>query len=93
LRAAGVPIAVATDCNPGTSPLLSPLLTMHLACTRLGLTVDEALAGMTTNAARALDLPTDLADLVIWDVASPAQLLYWLGTVPEHTVIFDGAGE
>ena len=90
LRAAGVPIAIATDCNPGTSPLLSPLLAMHLACTRFGLTVDEAIAGMTANAARALGLPPDQADLVIWEVATPAELVYWLGRVPPHTVIRHG---
>ena len=56
LRDHGVPIAVATDCNPGTSPLLSPTLAMNMACTLFGLTPEEALAGMTVNAARALGL-------------------------------------
>jgi imidazolonepropionase len=90
LRAAGVPMAVATDCNPGTSPLLSPFMAMHLACTLFGLTVNEAIAGMTTNAARALDLPSDQADLVIWDVEKPAELLYWVGADHAHTVIRRG---
>jgi imidazolonepropionase len=90
LRAAGVPIAIATDCNPGTSPLLSPLLTMHLACTRLGLTVAESIDGMTHNGLLALGLNPDHADLVIWDVRTEAELVYWLGRVPEHTRILDG---
>lgn len=90
LRAAGVPIAVATDCNPGTSPLVSLLVAMHLACTRFGLTVDEAIAGATTNAARALGLAAGRADLVVWDVETPAQLVYWIGANPVHAVIKAG---
>jgi imidazolonepropionase len=90
LRAAGIPIAIATDCNPGTSPLLSPFVAMHLACTRFGLTVSEAIAGMTTNAASALGLPPDQADLVIWDVKTPVELIYWIGTDHAHTVIRKG---
>ena len=90
LRAAGVPIAIATDCNPGTSPLVSMLIAMHLACTRLGLTVDEALAGATTNAARALGLASDRADYVIWDATSVAQIIYWLGANPVHAVVRKG---
>jgi imidazolonepropionase len=98
LRRAGVPLAVATDCNPGTSPLVSLPLAMHLACTRFGLTVDEALAGVTVNAARALGLageagviaPGARADLVVWDAERPAQIVYWLGSPPVHTVIKRG---
>ena len=90
LRAAGVPIAIATDCNPGTSPLVSMLVAMHLACTRLGLTVDEALAGTTTNAARALGLASDRADYVIWDATSVAEIIYWLGANPVHAVVRKG---
>lgn len=87
LRAAGVPMAVATDCNPGTSPMASPLLAMNLACTLFGLTPAEALAGTTRNAARALGLGERTgriasglsADLATWDVSGPAELSYWLG--------------
>jgi imidazolonepropionase len=90
LRAAGVPMAVATDCNPGTSPLVSLLLAMHLACTRFGLTVNEAIAGTTTNAARALGVADGRADLVVWDAETPAQLLQWIGATPVHLVIKSG---
>ncbi len=83
LRRAGVPIAVATDCNPGSSPLASPLLAMNMACTLFRLTPEEALAGMTRNAARALGLeglgaiePGAIADLAVWDVRHPAELAY-----------------
>jgi imidazolonepropionase len=94
LRAAGVPIALATDCNPGTSPLTSPLLAMNFACTLLGFSPEEALRGMTTEAARALGLGHDrgrlapgmLADLAIWDVEHPAELAYGLGGNPCHAV-------
>lgn len=87
LRAAGVPMAVATDCNPGTSPLTSPLMAMNMACTLFRLTPEEALAGFTREAARALGLLDEVgtlevgkaADLAIWDVGSPAELSYWLG--------------
>ncbi|MEY2448741.1 MAG: imidazolonepropionase [Acidimicrobiaceae bacterium] len=90
LRSAGVPMAVATDCNPGTSPLVSLLVAMHLACTRFGVTVDEAFAGVTTNAARALGLRGRRADLVVWNVERAAQLVYWIGANPVHTVIKRG---
>jgi imidazolonepropionase len=98
LRREGVPMAVATDCNPGTSPLVSLPLAMHLACTRFGLSVDEALAGVTTNAARALGLAGEVgviapgahADLVVWDAERPAQIVYWLGAAPVHAVIRRG---
>ena len=86
LREHGVPMAVATDCNPGTSPLLSLRQAMQLACTHFRLTPEEALRGATRNAAKALGLDdrgmlrTGLrADLVAWDVSHPAELCYWLG--------------
>ena len=87
LRKAGISIAVATDCNPGTSPTVSPLMALNMACTLYGLTPDEALAGMTRHAARALGLagetgtlePGKSADLAIWNIADPAELSYWIG--------------
>lgn len=87
LRSHGVPMAVATDCNPGTSPALSPTLMMSMACTLFGLTPEEALAGMTVNAARALGLEREIgtiavgkaADLCVWRVSRPAELAYWVG--------------
>lgn len=89
LRQAGVPIAVATDCNPGTSPLTSLLLAMNLAATCFRLTVPECLAGVTRHAARALGLddvgvlkPGAWADLALWDVEQPAELVYRIGSNP-----------
>ncbi|MGQ2909719.1 MAG: imidazolonepropionase [Aliihoeflea sp.] len=87
LRAAGVPIAVATDCNPGSSPLASPLLAMNMAATLFRLTPEEALAGMTRNAAQALGLSGEVgtvevgkrAELAVWDVEEPAELVYRIG--------------
>ena len=86
LREHGVAMAVATDCNPGTSPLLSLRQAMQLACTHFRLTPEEALRGATVNAARALGLADRgilrkglRADLVAWEVAHPAELCYWLG--------------
>jgi len=86
LRAHGVPIAVATDCNPGTSPLLSLRLAANMACTLFRLTPQEALRGITANAARALGLddrgtlaPGQHADLVVWNATRPAELCYWIG--------------
>jgi imidazolonepropionase len=87
LRAAGVAIAVATDCNPGSSPLASPLLAMNMAATLFRLTPEEALAGMTRNAARALGLGGEVgtvevgkrAELAVWDVEEPAELVYRIG--------------
>ena len=87
LRHAGVPMAVATDCNPGTSPVASMTATLNLACVQFRLTPEEALAGATRNAARALGLGTEIgtlevgkaADLAVWDITRPAELSYWLG--------------
>ncbi|HVL23894.1 MAG TPA: imidazolonepropionase [Thermomicrobiales bacterium] len=89
-RRHGVPIAIATDSNPGTSPLTSLLLTMNMAATLFGLTVDECLAGVTRIAARALGLagetgtlePGRWADLAIWDIERPAELVYRIGFNP-----------
>ena len=89
LRAANVPIAVSTDHNPGTSPVLSILAAMNMGCVLFGLSPEEALRGATVNAARALGLddrgliePGMLADLAVWDVQSPAELSYALGHNP-----------
>lgn len=89
LRDAGVPMAVATDLNPGSSPVLSLRLAMNLACTLFRLTPAEALAGVTWNAARALGLDDRgrlrrglLADLAVWEPSHPAELSYWLGGPP-----------
>ncbi len=87
LRRAGVAMAVATDCNPGTSPSVSPLLALSMACAQFGLPPEEALTGMTRNAARALGLASEIgtiapgkfADLAVWNVSEPAELCYWLG--------------
>jgi imidazolonepropionase len=95
LRAHGVAIAVATDCNPGTSPLLVPQLAMNMACTLFGLTPEEAILGMTLNAARALGLEAEIgslepgkaADLAVWRIADPAELGYWLGLMPERRMV------
>jgi len=85
-RASGVPMAVATDCNPGTSPLQSLRLAMSLACTHFRLTPEEALRGASVNGALALGLrdrgrlqPGLRADFVLWDIGQPAELAYWLG--------------
>ncbi len=96
-RAEGVPMALATDNNPGSSPLTSLLLTMNIGCTLFRLTSEEALAGVTRNAARALGLtdcgtiaPGQRADLAIWDVEHPAELSYRIGFNPLHKRIFGG---
>ncbi len=99
LRALGVPVSVATDCNPGTSPLSSLLLALHLACTLFRLTAAEALAGATREAARALGRVGEIgtlevgkrADLVLWEIERPAELCYHLGLAPPHRRFFDGA--
>jgi len=99
LRRHGVPMAVATDCNPGTSPVLSPTLMLSMACTLFGLTPEEALAGMTVHAAKALGLEREVgtiatgkaADLCVWRVNRPAELAYWVGLPgPERRIV---AGE
>jgi imidazolonepropionase len=96
LRRHKVPMAVATDCNPGTSPVLSPTLMLNMACTLFGLTPEEALAGMTREAARALGLQEEVgtislgkaADLCVWRVGSPAELSYWIGHPgPERRIV------
>ena len=97
LRAHRVPMAVATDCNPGTSPASSLLLMLNMACTLFRLTPEEALAGVTRHAARALGLADrgtlalgQRADVVLWDLATPAELSYRLGGNPCHGVIRAG---
>ena len=98
LRSAGVPVAIATDCNPGTSPLLNPQLAMNMAATLFGLTPAEALMGMTVNAARALGLahevgslgPGKAADLCAWSIASLDELAYWVGLPGPAKRIFGG---
>ncbi|EAR52353.1 imidazolonepropionase [Oceanicola granulosus HTCC2516] len=96
-RAAGVPMAVATDSNPGSSPLSSLLLAMNMACTLFRLTPEEALAGVTRNAARALGLAEHgtiragaRADLAVWDVERPAELAYRIGHNPLYRRIQGG---
>jgi len=86
LREQGVPIAIATDCNPGTSPTTSLLLMLNMACQLFGLTPTEALLGVTTNAALALGLqevgqllPQKIADIVVWGVSAPSLLCYHFG--------------
>src|SRR5579884_1785611 len=99
LRKQKVPIAIATDSNPGTSPLLSPTLAMNMACTLFGLTPAEAVAGMTVNAARALGLAHSIgsiaageqADLCVWRIESLAELGYWVGLPGPERRIFNGA--
>ena len=97
LRQAGVPMAVATDLNPGSSPMASLPLAMNMACTLFRLTPEEALLGTTAHAARALGLadrgrvaPGLRADLCIWDADHPAELSYRIGATPLNTRIFGG---
>ena len=98
LRDAGARIAIATDCNPGTSPLTSLLLTMNMSATFFRLTVAECLAGATREAARSLGLLAETgtvevgksADLAIWNIEDPAELVYRIGFNPLHERIFRG---
>ena len=98
LRDNGIPIALATDCNPGTSPLSSIHFAMGLASRLFGMTPEECLAGVTREAARALGLGHDRgtleagkrADLAIWDLAHPRQLSYWLGEQPLPDLLIAG---
>ena len=98
LRAAGVPMAVSTDHNPGTSPALSLLLMLNMACTRFRLTVPEALAGVTRHAAQALGLQAThgqiaagcSANFVLWPLGDVAELAYWLGQRPACSVVRQG---
>jgi len=97
-RRHGVPMAVSTDCNPGTSPMTSLLLALNMAATLFRLTVEECLASVTLNAARALGLeaaigslePGKSADLAIWDIERPAELVYRLGFNPLHARVWRG---
>ena len=98
LRAAGVPMALATDCNPGTSPLTSLLLTMNMGATLFRLTVEECLAGVTREAAHALGLLGEVGtlevgkacDLAIWNVGDLAELVYRIGFNPLHKSVWHG---
>jgi imidazolonepropionase len=97
-RKHGVKMAIATDNNPGTSPLTSLLLTMNMAATLFGMTVEECLAGVTREAARALGLQNEVgtlqvgkwADLAVWDVESPAELVYRMGFNPLYRRVWRG---
>lgn len=97
-RRHGMKMAVATDCNPGTSPLTSLLLTMNMAATLFEMTVEECIAGATREAARALGLHRETgtleagkwADLAIWDIERPAELVYRMGFNPLHARIWRG---
>ncbi|WP_137129073.1 imidazolonepropionase [Rhizobium sp. FY34] len=98
LRAAGARIALATDSNPGTSPLTSLLLTMNMGATLFGLTVEECLAGVTREAARALGLQAETgtletgksADFAVWSIERPAELVYRMGFNPLHSRVWKG---
>jgi imidazolonepropionase len=98
LRRHGVPIALGSDCNPGTSPLTSPLMVMNMAATLFELSVVECLAGVTREAARALGRSNDAGtleagkrcDLAIWDVERPAELVYRMGLNPLHARVWGG---
>lgn len=98
LRKHGVPVALATDANPGSSPLTSPLLVLNMACTLFRLTPEEALAGLTRNAAQALGMQDDIGtleagkfcDLAIWEIERPAELAYRIGFNPLHARVWNG---
>ena len=97
-RRAGVPVAVATDSNPGSSPVTSLLLMLNMACTLFRLTPEEALLGVTRHAAKALGLadsygtlePGKMADFCIWEIERPAELAYRFGANPLATVVYQG---
>ena len=94
----GVPIAVASDLNPGSSPVQSPLVTLNMACVLFDLTPEEALAGMTRHAAAALGMgdqvgtlePGKRADMAFWDVDHPSELAYWIGSNACRGIVIDG---
>jgi len=98
LRKQGVTMALATDCNPGTSPLTSPLLVMNMAATLFRMTVDECLIGVTRAASQALGMADQVGtleagkqcDLAVWNVARPAELVYRLGLNPLHERVWRG---
>ncbi|HTI96205.1 MAG TPA: amidohydrolase family protein, partial [Rudaea sp.] len=96
-REHGVPLAVASDVNPGTSPILSLRMAMNMACTEFRMTPEEALRGATVNAASALTLSDrgaletgKRADFVVWDVDHPAELSYWIGGSLARRVVAGG---
>ena len=97
-REVGVPMALATDLNPGSSPVNSLLTSMNLACVLFGLTPEEALGGVTMNAARVLGIHLDrgslakgkMADLACWEIGHPRELSYWVGKNPCKGVVKDG---
>jgi imidazolonepropionase len=97
-RAAGVPIAIASDCNPGSSPVTSLLLMLNMACTLFRMTPEEALAGITREAARALGMAKThgtlevgkAADFAVWDIERPAELAYRIGFNPLHQAVHNG---
>ncbi|HEY1414987.1 MAG TPA: imidazolonepropionase [Caulobacteraceae bacterium] len=97
-RSRGVPMALATDCNPGTSPLSSILMTLNMAATQFRMTIEECVAGVTRNAARALGLQAEAGtleagkrcDLAIWNIEQPAELVYWLGRNPLEARVWGG---
>lgn len=98
MRGQGVPMALSTDCNPGTSPTTSPLLMMNMACVNFGITPVEALAGFTINAARALGMQDrwgtlevgKQADFAVWDIEEPAELAYRMGGNPCRITVKEG---
>ena len=99
LRFHGVSMAIATDLNPGSSPINSPLTAMNMACVLFGLSPEEALCGMTRNAAKVLGMSGDrgvlsagsCADVVLWDIDHPSELSYWIGANPCDAVVQAGA--
>ena len=99
LRLHGVPIAIATDLNPGSSPINSPLTAMNMACVLFGLSPEEALCGMTRNAAKVLGMAGErgvlrvgsYADLAVWNIGHPSELSYWVGGNPCEAVVQGGA--